>query len=244
MAMGQSYLQIRDAYQFLGLEIGTPFAETKSKYRRLIKHWHPDISTEPSETAEVKTRSLNEAFERLSSLSEAEVASVRRYFAQKRPVGRRRATPSGPRRRRRVKARRGRDLMSDLQGTRSGNHWRLRIATCRGCGGWGASWDAGFEVCPDCAGLGRYRQDGQWDFDARCPSCQGHGCLFDKPCGSCDGRGDGGFYAASCFVPGTAPGSVVLRRVTGQGHRGLAGAASGDLYLRILTTVTSPSHNV
>ena len=229
------YRQIADDYRVLGLDVGSPIPEAKSAFRRLIKRWHPDVSDQPAETAVHETRRLYQAFRRVRSLTTRDVDLVRRqYFAA---AGARRI------------GRRGRDVVGDLvitrQQARDGSRWRLRIATCRRCGGWGDAPGNEIRRCAACDGLGRFRrQDESWDLDACCPSCCGYGCLVDEPCLACNAWGDGDFYLARFLVPGFGPGEVAYRRVAGLGHPGVNDAPWGDLYLRIMTREAAQSREL
>jgi molecular chaperone DnaJ len=235
-----SLAQIQDDYRVLGLEPGTPLADAKRAYRRLVRRFHPDVSAEPQEIAAQKTRQLLEAFGRLRALGDSELTSLRRFFRrftsevaeeQRRSADER---PNQP-----FAGRRGRDIVSDLEislrQALAGSRWRFEVATCRACAGWGAACDTAFEICPDCGGIGRQRRGGLWNFDRRCSTCNGHGGVFAEVCRSCGGNGDSSTFSVSCLIPATDPRSTVLRRLTGLGHRGLAGGAPGDLYLRITT---------
>lgn len=231
-AAAVNYRQLADDYRILGLDPGAPPAEARSAFRRLVKLWHPDTSDQPADAAARETRRLYQAFQRVRSLTAGDLESVR----LQRPAsaaGSAAGFHPGP-------ARRGRDVVGDLVMTRrqarSGSRWRLRVATCRRCAGWGAAPADELRRCAACAGLGRQRlEDGSWDLDARCPACGGYGCLATKRCAACAGGAEAGYYFARCRLPGFGPGEVAYRHVAGQGHPGLSGAPAGDLYLRIMT---------
>jgi molecular chaperone DnaJ len=218
--------QIVDDFRLLEIDPGAPACEIKRAFRRLIKIWHPDVSDQPVEIAVRTTHRLYQAFHRVRSLSARDLELVRGYGAGS-------AAPD-------AWYRRGRDVVGDLTVTRQqarlGCRWRLRIATCYRCAGWGAAAGGELRRCAACDGLGRHRlRGGGWDLDARCTACQGHGCAIDEPCGACGAGGTGGTYDAPFLMPGFTPVEVAYRRVAGLGHPGLGGAPAGDLFLRIIT---------
>lgn len=229
--------RIHDSFRVLGLEAGASRGQIQNAYRRLIKRWHPDRrADDPS--AEETAKDINEAFTLLQGLSARELAALGTDI----PIGRRpppprRPTPRQPARRayaRSTMRRRGRDEVAAIETSwrevYHGARWRLRLPTCRDCGGWGAALDGAWHVCPDCDGLGLDGGLGSGLPPAPCRFCAGRGSHFDRACATCRGSGESELYTVGCAVP---PGVTrpVLGLLEGLGHPGVGGGAPGDLYL-------------
>lgn len=244
--MTASYQRIRESYEVLGVDIGAPFDTVRRRYLELIKRWHPDVAAAAAEEAEKQAKRINEALDRIKSLSPAEIAAAQRHFGSGR-----RSSAGAPRRpwsasvgsawrgTAAFTGRRGRDVFSRVRVTplqaAVGSRWCFRIATCRHCGGWGAATNAEFRMCSSCRGLGlAVRPDGSFDLETLCPACQGDGCSYTRRCGSCAGTGARAYYTVRCYIPPLAEESV-LGVLRGQGHRGFGDGEAGDLYLRIST---------
>lgn len=103
----------------------------------------------------------------------------------------------------RTGARRGEDLevvlTISLQRVYKGGEETLRISrpvTCPDCHGSGAKPGTQPRRCPDCNGAGRkviahQEKEGiHWQQITTCPACGGNGRLIDRPCATCDGRGE------------------------------------------------------
>jgi len=103
---------------------------------------------------------------------------------------------------------------------------------CGACGGSGAAPGARVQACPECAGRGTISfGQGGFAVNRPCPRCLGRGSLPTDPCAVCAGSGDVRTRKKVMItVPeGTDTGSRV--RLKGQGGRGRAGGAPGDLII-------------
>lgn len=103
---------------------------------------------------------------------------------------------------------------------------------CATCGGDGAEPGTSRHRCGECGGSGTV-SFGQGGFAVKrpCPACFGRGQIPDTPCRSCGGRGSvRQKRTLQIAVPeGVDTGSKV--RLSGQGERGKAGGAAGDLII-------------
>ncbi len=103
---------------------------------------------------------------------------------------------------------------------------------CATCGGDGAAPGAEVRTCPECGGRGQV-SFGQGGFAVQrpCPACMGRGKVPERPCPSCGGSGTlRQNRTIQVSVPeGVDTGSKL--RLSGQGERGAAGGAPGDLVL-------------
>lgn len=105
-----------------------------------------------------------------------------------------------------------------------------RPEVCGTCGGSGAD-PAGATTCPECKGQGRIRMgEGPVAFMRTCPRCGGSGRKSLRPCPTCSGSGQRvTTERLNVHIPaGVDTGSRV--RVAGKGS---AGAAPGDLFIRV-----------
>ncbi|UCC24046.1 MAG: molecular chaperone DnaJ [Gemmatimonadales bacterium] len=103
---------------------------------------------------------------------------------------------------------------------------------CATCGGDGAAPGTGLQTCSECSGSGEV-SFGQPGFAVKrpCPACFGRGKIPESPCASCGGRGEvRQNRKISVSVPKGADDSTRLR-LSGQGEKGAAGGAPGDLIL-------------
>lgn len=103
---------------------------------------------------------------------------------------------------------------------------------CATCGGDGAKPGTELKRCQECNGTGHV-SFGQGGFAVKrpCPACFGRGKLPETPCPSCRGRGTVRQQRKISINvrPGVETGSKV--RLSGQGERGRAGGAPGDLII-------------
>jgi molecular chaperone DnaJ len=112
------------------------------------------------------------------------------------------------------------------------------VTTCDRCRGNGAEPGTPIRTCSECGGAGEIRRVSQTAFGqmvraGTCPRCGGAGKVPEQPCEECGGRGRvSGTRTWEVEVPpGIESGQRI--RITGGGHAGEAGAASGDLYVRV-----------
>jgi molecular chaperone DnaJ len=114
------------------------------------------------------------------------------------------------------------------------------VSLCERCRGNGAEPGTPIRTCETCGGAGRVQQVARTAFGqlvqtGACPTCDGSGKVPEQPCERCEGAGRE-LRARSWEVdvpPGIESGQRI--RITGAGHAGEAGAATGDLY--VLVTV-------
>jgi molecular chaperone DnaJ len=113
------------------------------------------------------------------------------------------------------------------------------VSTCERCRGNGAEPGTPIRTCERCGGSGELRQVsrtvfGQMVRTGMCPACQGTGRRAEQPCREC--RGEGRVVRERTWDVDVPPGieSGQRIRITGAGHAGQPGAASGDLYVEVL----------
>ncbi len=108
-----------------------------------------------------------------------------------------------------------------------------RNKPCKDCGSSGMDRSAGQQVCRRCQGSGQEpKAHGFLKFSTACPDCKGTGSVGRK-CSTCGGTGG---IPAQETVTVRIPAGVAdgyRMRVTGKGHAGNNGGATGDLYLII-----------
>ncbi|HUH12696.1 MAG TPA: molecular chaperone DnaJ [Longimicrobiales bacterium] len=101
---------------------------------------------------------------------------------------------------------------------------------CATCGGTGAEPGTKLETCPECKGRGSISfGQGGFAVSRPCPRCLGRGQVPSTPCAVCGGSGEVREQRKIAIrVPaGVDTGSRL--RLSGQGERGPAGGAAGDL---------------
>jgi molecular chaperone DnaJ len=107
-------------------------------------------------------------------------------------------------------------------------------AACPVCNGSGAEPGSQPVTCPDCGGSGQaVTNQGVFQMVATCRRCGGSGRVVTDPCKEC--RGSGVVHRTREFSvripPGVRDGARI--RLAGRGEAGRAGAAPGDLYVRV-----------
>ncbi len=134
---------------------------------------------------------------------------------------------------------RGDDLRADeritLEDAFKGITKKIRIqkqGACGECKGSGGEKGEEPVTCNTCHGAGRVRaQQGFFMVERTCHGCQGTGKTVKNPCKRCSGQGRTvETKDLEVNIPaGIEDGTRI--RVTGQGHAGLRGGPSGDLYV-------------
>lgn len=107
------------------------------------------------------------------------------------------------------------------------------VESCATCEGDGVAPGGKLKECSECNGTGRVTfGQGTFSVQRPCPACMARGAIPDPPCPTCDGRGEvRSRRRISVAVPsGVETGSKV--RIPGQGERGPAGGAPGDLIIK------------
>src|SRR5687768_15425912 len=105
---------------------------------------------------------------------------------------------------------------------------------CAVCAGTGAKPGTPVITCPECDGSGSiYFGQGGFGFTRPCPNCMGRGRVPQDPCSACSGTGQVRQQKTVnvTIPPGVDNGSKV--RIAGQGEKGAAGGAPGDLLINV-----------
>jgi molecular chaperone DnaJ len=247
----------RDYYEVLGVRRDAGESEIKKAFRRLAREMHPDVSDAPD--AEERFKAVVEAYEVLSN-AETRQLYDRYGHAGLRSGG---FQPShfdlgnladifsaffgddlfpGSTRRRSA---RGADIAAEVtielveaaRGVTRSVPFEVAV-TCGRCSGDGVEPGTSVETCPACGGHGRLQQVSRSAFGdfirtQTCPQCGGSGRLIQHPCEECRGAGQV-LEERTLEVeipPGIHDGQRI--RLSGEGHRGLLGGRSGDVYVRV-----------
>jgi molecular chaperone DnaJ len=247
----------RDYYEILGITRAAGDQEIKRAFRKLARELHPDVSDAPD--AEQRFREVVEAYE---VLSKRETRSLYDRFGHA-GLRRGGFEPSfdfgsltdlfsaffgddlfgaaGGRGGRR----RGADIAAqveiELEEAARGTTKEIRIAltaTCPVCGGDGGEPGSEWTTCPDCHGAGRLQQVSRTIFGEvvraqTCPRCGGVGRLPERVCQNCGGDGR---VVEDRTLPVEIPRGIhdgQQIRVSGEGHAGLGGGRSGDIYVLV-----------
>jgi molecular chaperone DnaJ len=112
------------------------------------------------------------------------------------------------------------------------------VSTCDHCRGNGAEPGTPIRTCETCGGAGRVQQVrrtafGQLVQTSVCPTCDGAGKIPEQPCETCGGAGRV-VRERTWDVeipPGIESGQRI--RISGAGHAGEPGGATGDLYVLV-----------
>ncbi len=106
---------------------------------------------------------------------------------------------------------------------------------CEKCHGHGTADGKEPEICPDCRGSGKIRQQqgGFFIVETTCPKCRGKGRIIKESCKACKGAGViGEDKTIKLKIPeGIEDGTRM--RISGGGEAGLHGGPNGDLYVFI-----------
>ena len=147
----------------------------------------------------------------------------------------------GRRGRSRARQARGADLETDatvsFDEAMAGTTVPVRIqgpAPCSSCQGTGAAPGTSPITCPQCGGTGEISvNQGFFQMEQPCPRCHGTGRAVEQACPTCGGTGSErrtrSFQVR--IPPGVKDGARV--RLPGRGEPGPAGAAAGDLFVRV-----------
>jgi len=108
------------------------------------------------------------------------------------------------------------------------------LRACKPCGGSGAKEGTTPETCSTCHGQGQVRmQQGFFQVQQDCPSCQGKGKTIKQPCATCNGQGrTEESKTLEVKIPmGVDTGDRI--RLSGEGEAGVNGGPAGDLYVQM-----------
>jgi molecular chaperone DnaJ len=250
----------RDYYEVLGVPREAADAEIKKAFRALARELHPDVNKHDP-AAEEKFKEAAEAYEALSdrerravydrygheglrtggfeprfadfsSISDIFEAFFGRDDSFASVFGGRAGRPG-----------RGRDVAMEVDITlaevASGTTKEVEyesLGPCPNCNGNGAEPGTPIVTCESCQGAGQIRSVARTVFGDMirteiCSRCQGEGKIPSQPCQTCGGAGrERQEERLSVEIPaGIEDGQRV--RLTGRGHAGERGTASGDLYV-------------
>jgi molecular chaperone DnaJ len=246
----------RDYYELLGVSRDADEQEIKKAFRQLARRLHPDVSEEPE--AEVRFREVSEAYEALSNAETRQLydrygqAGLRSggftpthfnlgdlgdlfstFFGDDLFGGRAGGRANGAD----VAAEVHIDLIEAARGVKTTVSLETAV-TCGTCGGDGAEPGTEVVTCKRCNGAGRLQQVsrsvfGEFIRATACPDCSGSGQIPEQPCEIC--RGAGRIVEErelEVDIPaGIHDGQRI--RITGEGHAGMLGGRSGDLYVGV-----------
>jgi molecular chaperone DnaJ len=246
----------RDYYEVLGIPRDATDEEIKRAFRRLAFKYHPDHNHEDG--AEEKFKEVNEAYE---VLCDPDKRAAYDRFGHGGPQGLfgrgfegfdfggfgdifdaffggvTTATRQAPRR--------GADLNYNINITFEEAAFGcqkeiniLRTENCSLCQGIGCKPGSQPTRCPNCNGSGQVRRVQQSIFGrftniTTCPQCRGEGRIITEPCPQCRGAGrDKQQRTISIKIPAGVDDDSQIR-LRGEGHAGIRGGPSGDLYLTL-----------
>jgi molecular chaperone DnaJ len=245
----------RDYYEVLGVARGASEDEIKKAFRSLARELHPDVSDAPD--AEERFKEVVEAYEVLSSSERREIYDRFGHeglrsggYAPSFDLGNLSDIFSaffgddlfgtGGRRSRRgadVGAEIEIELVEAAQGVTRQVPFQVAVP-CRECAGSGAEPGTSPVQCSGCGGSGRLQQVsrsvfGEFIRTQSCPRCNGSGRVIESPCKVC--RGGGRILDERTLdvdIPaGIHDGQRI--RISGEGHAGLPGGNSGDVYVLV-----------
>ncbi len=252
--IGAGSEMVRDYYEVLGVERGSPDDEIKRAFRKLAMEHHPDRNNGCTD-AESRFKELNEAYSVLSDPAKraaydqfghaglngmngggAQFTDIHDIFNS--VFGEAfgdmfggRARQQGPRR--------GQDLRYDLEITLeqayAGSTVEIMVPasiTCEVCSGSGCKPGTSPTTCTTCGGAGRIRaSQGFFAIERTCPRCGGSGRMVLDPCTACHGHGQARKERTLevTIPPGVDDGARI--RLAGEGDAGAYGGPRGDLYI-------------
>lgn len=249
-------MSTQDYYELLGVTRTASFEEIKRAFRVQAKKYHPDYHPNDPE-AEARFKQINEAYEVLKDSQKR--AAYDQYGHEAYVNGMGNASNSGfggfdfsgtgfesifeemfgggfGGTRSARQSNKGADVRYDLEITLAesftGIKKNITVETyvpCDACAGKGGK---SLESCPTCAGAGHVRQrQGFFVVETVCPVCHGTGKAVKDPCTNCSGAGR---VRKERTLEVNIPAGVdsgVRMRLSGEGHAGLNGGHSGDLYV-------------
>ncbi|MGK7887838.1 MAG: DnaJ domain-containing protein [Leptolyngbyaceae cyanobacterium] len=92
--MNQTGMDLVNCYHVLGLQPGASFADVKAAYRRLARHYHPDVNPDNVEWANQHFIEVTEAYQFIFQLGEA--AAAKKLKRDRAPASSPTPSPSQP----------------------------------------------------------------------------------------------------------------------------------------------------
>ena len=250
----------RDYYEILGVPRDADERAIKSAFRKLARELHPDVSDHPE--AHERFREAAEAYEVLSKSETRELYDRYGHEGLRtggfRPTdfdfgnlgdlfsaffGDDLFGGLGGRTTRR--SARGADILAEVEielaeaaeGAKRPVEFPA-VVDCSTCHGSGAAPGTSRTTCPSCSGTGRLQSVsnsffGQVVRTQACPQCGGGGEIVETPCEDCSGTGRQTQPRRIDveIPPGIHDGQRI--RLSGEGHAGLLGGRSGDVYVLV-----------
>jgi molecular chaperone DnaJ len=250
----------RDYYEILGVPRDADERAIKSAFRKLARELHPDVSDHPD--AHERFREAAEAYEVLSKSETRELYDRYGHEGLRtggfRPTdfdfgnlgdlfsaffGDDLFGGLGGRTTRR--SARGADILAEVEielaeaaeGAKRPVEFPA-VVDCSTCHGSGAAPGTSPTTCPRCSGTGRLQSVsdsffGQVVRTQACPQCGGAGEVVETPCEDCSGTGRQTQPRRIDveIPPGIHDGQRI--RLSGEGHAGLLGGRSGDVYVLV-----------
>jgi molecular chaperone DnaJ len=244
----------RDYYEILGVGRDATGEDIKKAFRKLAFEYHPDRNK--SATAEANFKEINEAYE---VLQDPEKRSAYDSFGHQGPNSGAGAGFGGPQgfgdifdaffggtsNRNQDGPKRGGDLEEAIsiafEDAVFGSSKAIditRAQLCNKCKGNRSEPGSSPTTCQICNGRGEVRRAersifGQFVNLSTCDTCQGEGKIIVNPCTQCEGRGR---EAKNVRIEVNVPAGIddgVQIRLSGEGHVGARGGASGDLFILV-----------
>ena len=250
----------RDYYEILGVPRDADERAIKSAFRKLARELHPDVSDHPD--AHERFREAAEAYEVLSKSETRELYDRYGHEGLRtggfRPTdfdfgnlgdlfsaffGDDLFGGLGGRTTRR--SARGADILAEVEielaeaaeGAKRPVEFPA-VVDCSTCHGSGAAPGTSRTTCPSCSGTGRLQSVsnsffGQVVRTQACRQCGGAGEIVETPCEDCSGTGRQTQPRRIDveIPPGIHDGQRI--RLSGEGHAGLLGGRSGDVYVLV-----------
>jgi len=246
----------RDLYDVLGVPRDASDDDIRKAYRRLARELHPDVSADPE--TEERFKEVAGAYEILSDPEKrarydafgtagpggqpfADISDIFEMFFGQGGFGGFGSRRRGPRSR----TRRGEDVgvvvRLSFEEAAFGVRREVqleRLEVCDRCLGNGAEPGTAPIACRTCGGTGEVQSVRRSVFGtlmtaSPCGTCQGTGQEIPDTCETCLGQGRLRRPATvTVDIPAGVSDGLELR-VAGNGHAGIAGGSSGDLFVRL-----------
>ncbi|MFP4467207.1 MAG: molecular chaperone DnaJ [Candidatus Goldiibacteriota bacterium] len=253
----------KDLYEVLGVSRNASSQELKSAFRNLAKKYHPDVFDGDKDEAEERFKEIGSAYKILSDPAQRQRYDAYGFdglkgagaggggfggfegsfgfedifsdlFGDFFGFGGQRAGSA-------QRAAHGGDIRHDIEINFEDAGFDIkkkieisRKEVCDTCGGEGIKPGTSKKTCASCGGKGKVRQSsGFFSMVRTCPACAGEGSVAEAPCADCGGKKvKMKRRKIEVNIPaGVSNGSYL--KLAGEGHTGLKGGASGDLYVVI-----------